>query len=277
MIDIEKLEKFLDDANQTIKDSVGASRKMGPLCELKVVENGSVVLFSVECRGYVRDEEAFFLVVRLGDSTDKYISRGHFTAHCGHCTDFARTHASPRGMSIQQGLLIEMRGILARMQDCRIEGACATGERECAKRLLDELSKIDLKVRVVRDDATSSTAGVPDGTVGRLVLKSGKELEEQKKEASLNKTKRIEIPDDTVGREFAKSVGNREEKPDRDNPLDEALGNTQVYRVGKKTFWSRLMKSIGHLLGFDREREKLDSACEAMFPQEERDNDAEDK
>ena len=263
MIDIEALNLFLEEANGVIKNSVGTYQKMKPLCSFEVSDEGKSVTFGIELRGYARDEEAFFLVATVNDSDDKFVSRGYFTTRDGHCASFAMTHHEPRGMNIQQGVLIEMRNILERM----------TGNEDIADFagcMLEQLGKMNVKVQVVRyDGGEDSVLDESVTTLNKLEIKSDKELAEQKSDATKYNSRKSEEPDDTIGEEFAKAVGDKEERADENNPLDSALKGTEVYRIEKDTLWSRMVRFFRRLFGLDKEREELNAIFSEMFDEKE--------
>lgn len=270
MVDESKLNGFLEEASEVIKNSMGCTELGKPLRSIRFGENENGITFDVELRGAIADAEAFSLVGRLDGSNDKYFSRGFFTPHSGHCTSFAISHDEPRGMSLQQGLFIEMKNILARMLK-------ETGS-EFVKSLLKELESMQVKVQVVKSDADAlesvSDAGLEehkaeikeaDESIGKLELSPGTTLVEQQTEAACEALKQVEPPEDTCGESFARAVGDREEKPEEDNPIDSALESTHVYNIRKATLWGRIVKWFRKLFGLDKEREQLESVCSDMF------------
>ncbi len=261
MIETDKLNLFLEEANSVIKNSVGTYQRLKPLCTYTVSDGDKSVTFEIELRGYVKDDEVFFLVAKVGD--DKFFSRGYFTTRGGHCTSFAMTHDEPRGVNIQQGVLIEMRSLVVRMIDNEEMS-------DFASAILEELDHMNVKVQVVRyDGGDDSILDKGVEALDRLEIKSDKELAEQQSDAAKYNARKPEEPDDTIGEEFAKAVGDNEEKPDEDNPLDIALKGTQVYRIEKETFWQKVMKFFRKMLGLDKEREILNTLCSEMFNKKE--------
>ena len=147
MIDIDALDKFLDESNELIKNSKGLDgiAQCKPLCSFRIDSDGDSLVFAIEARGFIKDEIAFFLVARQGmDDSSKFISRGYFTANEGHCTSFAMSHDEPRGISIQQGVLIEMRNIVGRMN--------AENQSQFLEDVLKQLNGVKVKIQVVESD-----------------------------------------------------------------------------------------------------------------------------
>ena len=277
MIDIDALDKFLDESNELIKNSKGLDdiAQCNPLCNFRIDSDGDSLVFAIEARGFIRDEIAFFLVARHGmEDSSKFITRGYFTANEGHCTSFAMSHDEPRGISIQQGVLIEMRNIVGRMN--------AENQSQFLEDVLKQLNGMKVKIHVVESDGDvlsrvddaglgefKADDGVPDETVGKLELNPGKPLAEQQAGASQKSSDRQEQIEDTCGESFAKAVGEKEEKPEYGNGIDDALKDTQVYRIEKKTFGQRIVATFRKMLGLDREQEKLDVVCAEMFDEKE--------
>ena len=65
MIDLNVLNGFLDNANKCVKDSMGTSLRCKPVCSVEFAEESGKITFSIEMRGFIRDEEAFFPRVLL--------------------------------------------------------------------------------------------------------------------------------------------------------------------------------------------------------------------
>ena len=277
MIDIDALDRFLDESNELIKNSkcLDDISQCNPLCSFRIDSGGDSLVFAIEARGFIRDEIAFFLVARHGmDDSSKFISRGYFTANEGHCTSFAMSHDKPRGMTIQQGVLIEMRNIVGRMN--------AENQSQFLEDALKQLNGVKVKIQVVESDGDvlsrvddaglgefKADDGVPDEPVGKLELNPGKLLAEQQTEAFCRSSDRQEQIEDTCGESFAKAVGDKDEKPEYGNGIDDALKDTQVYRIEKQTFGQRIVATFRKMLGLDREQEKLDVVCAEMFDEKE--------
>lgn len=275
MIDIDALNKFLDESNELIKksrdfDGIAQTPQYKPLCSFRIDSDGGSMVFAIEARGFIRDEVVFFLVARHGmDDSSEFISRGHFTANEGHYTSFAMSHDKPRGMTVQQGVLIEMRNIVARMGDGNqspfIEG------------IRTELNGVKVKISVVKSDECQlenidepCKANCTDDCTafGKLNLKGDKPSVEEIKER-LRKICNPEPVDDIFGNEFAKTMGNMDEKPEDGNGIDDALKETDVYQIEKQAPWQRIMLFLRKLFGFDKEKEELDGLCFEMFGNKE--------
>jgi hypothetical protein len=277
MIDINTLNKFLDESNELIKNSKGLEdiAQCKPLCSFRIDFDGDSMTFAIEARGFIKDEIAFFLVAKHGmDDSSEFISRGYFTANEGHCASFAMSHDEPRGLTIQQGALIEMRNIVDRMN--------AENQSQFLEDVLKQLNNVKVKIQVVESDGDvlsrvddaglgefKADDGVPDETIGKLELKPGKHLAEQQTEASHRSSDRQEQIEDIVDSEFAKTIGNKDEEPEYGNGIDDALKDTQVYHIEKKTFGQRIVATFRKMLGLDREREELDVVCAEMFDEKE--------
>jgi hypothetical protein len=178
MIDIDTLNKFLDESNELIKKSRGLddNAKCKPLCSFRIDSDGDSIVFAIEARGFIKDEIVFFLVAKHGtDDSSKFISRGHFTATDGHCTSFAMSHDEPRGMTIQQGVLIEMRNLVDRMGD--------GNKSKFIDGVKRELNGVKERISVVKSDedplekineSCESSGSVDDTAFGQLNLKGDK-------------------------------------------------------------------------------------------------------
>ena len=275
MIDIDALNKFLDESNELIKKTgcLDDIAQCKPLFLGLIDSDGDALVFAIEARGFIRDEIAFFLVAKYGRG-DSFVSRGYFTANEGHCTSFAMSHDEPRGLSIRQGVLIEMRNIVGRMH--------AENQSQFLEDVLKQLNGVKVKIQVVESDGDvlsrvddaglgefKADGGVPDEAVGKLELNPGKPLAEQQTEASHRSSDRQEQIEDTCGESFAKAVGDKDEKPTKGNGIDDALKDTQVYRIEKQTFGQRIVATFRKMLGLDREQEKLDVVCAEMFDEKE--------
>jgi hypothetical protein len=272
MIDIDTLNKFLDESNELIKKSRGLDdiAKCKPLCSFRIDSDGDSIVFAIEARGFIKDEIVFFLVAKHGtDDSSKFISRGHFTATDGHCTSFAMSHDEPRGMTIQQGVLIEMRNLVDRMGD--------GNKSKFIDGVKRELNGVKVRISVVKSDedplekineSCESSGSADDTAFGQLNLKGDKPSNEK----IMERVQSICHPDpveDIVDSEFAKSIGNRDEKPEDGNGIDDALKGTKVYQIEKQTLWQRIMHFLRKLLGLEREKEELDGLCSEMFGNKE--------
>lgn len=272
MIDIDTLNKFLDESNELIKKSKGLDdiAKCNPLCSFRIDSDGDSMAFAIEARGFIKDEIVFFLVAKHGtDDSNKFISRGYFTEIDGHCTPFAMSHDEPRGMTIQQGVLIEMRNIVDRMSN--------GSQSQFIDGVKRDLNGVKARVSVVKsdedpfgkiDESCEASCSADGTTFGKLNLKGDKPSDEE----IMERVHVICHPDpveDIVDSEFAKSIGNKDEKPEYGNEIDDALKDTQVYRIEKQTFRQRIVATFRKMLGFDREQENLDRICTEMFDEKE--------
>lgn len=258
MIDVELLNKFFNDANVIIKKNEQFT-KLKPLCSVEFSHGNDKIVFSIEMRGFVRDENAFFLVATLNDSADKFIARGYFTS-AGHHTDFKMSHYEPRGMSIQQGILIEMKNIVNRLLD--------NYPSDFLRGISNELSGMKVKVVVVESD--DDKIDESEMSRGKLNLKGESQLES-------NESSNEESVEDTIGETFAKSVGNKSESPDEGNIIDEALKDEQEYVVKKESLWSRIKKFFRKLFGLNKEEEALESLFDREINQRNDEKQKEEK
>lgn len=273
MIDIDTLNKFLNGSNELIKKSKGLNdiEKCKPLCSFRIDSDGDSMTFAIEARGFIKDEIVFFLVAKHGtDDSGKFISRGHFTATSGHCTSFAMSHDEPRGMTIQQGVLIEMRNIVDRMRNDGNQSQFIEGVKR-------ELNGVKVKISVVKsdedplekiDESREASCSADDTAFGKLNLKGDKPSDEEIRERVQNIC-HPEPVEDIVDSEFAKSIGNRDEKPEEGNGIDDALKETKVYQIKRQTLWQRIVRFLRKHLGLEREKEELDGLCSEMFGNKE--------
>ena len=225
-IDIDRMNAFLDEANAIIKSKTDGKAKCDPLCSLKIEKGDDSIEFAVEKRGYVRDEKAFFLVARVNGG-DKYFSRGYFTSRGGHQTAFAVTHDEPRGMSIQQGLFIEMRGLVSRLRK--------DAGSDFLDALLKEFEAMTVKVQVVNpeqdDAAADADATLNEESIGRLELRGKEKKTDEEIKERIDSICKPEPVEDIVDKSFAESVGDKAEKPDDDHDLYCAMRSIQVFEV----------------------------------------------
>ena len=286
MIDTNALNKFLDEANSRIKSDVGLQEgttwnatsasvesKTRQLCDFTVQSVDHSITFSIESRGYVKDESAFFLVARLGRCDEEYVSRGYFTAFGGHHTDFKMSHDEPRGFSIQQGVLIEMLNIVERMIVlCKFISAIGF-----LSELMDELKGMKVKAVVVKsdDDAIGEISDIPEfadasvepvesQSIGKLSIKGERMSEDEIKER-VNNICNPEPVEGTIGETFAKNVGNKSEKPEKDNSIDDDMKSMQEYVIQKESFWTRLWKRIKAMFGIVSDSEALENLFDNNF------------
>jgi len=266
MISLEGLNRFLDESNAVIKSAGKLNNvvKCTPLCSFRIGSEGNSILFGIEARGVVNNGLAFCLVAQQeGNDAIKFISHGIFTADDGHCTSFKMSHDEPRGMSIQQGVFIEMKNLVERMNK--------DGKSPFLVDVLEELNGVKVKISVVKSDdvACPSDDSVTE-SLGKLRTSWEQPIDE-KDHKRIDGTCGSEPVEDLVDQTFAKTIGNKDEKPTKGNGIDDALEDIQVYRIEKQTFWQRIVATFRKMLGFDREREKLDGVCEEMFDEKEND------
>lgn len=276
-IDENLLSRFMDDVCAVVKGDGTEENanshdisKCKPLCTVEFLDGDEGVSFSVEIRGYVRDEDAYFIVGRVKGHDEKFFSRGFFTARGGHQTLYAMTHDAPRGMSIQQGVLIEVRNLVKRMiDDIKL---LPLNTLRFLTMMSEQLDAMKVKVVVVKSDDNAD--GIPesqkdDESLGRLEIRGDMKPDEFKERKSEPvDEKPVEPVEDTIGETFAKAVGNKSESPEDGNPIDDALKNSQEYVVRKETLWDRIRSFLRRIFGLDREKEELNSLCGEMFSTE---------
>lgn len=255
-IDVSVVDGFLEEIGSVVKEN-SKCENCKPLCSASFSEGEQAVSFSLEMRGFENEEQAFFLVGRISGNEEVFISRGFFTAG-GHHASFSRSHGE-RGMNIQQGVLIEMKGILQRML-AEFSHCFEPDKAKIAfvQDLLNELQCLKVKVAVVRTDDEPSL-GLHDGdeSIDTLSVKGMKPEEEAKEryQKSLNQ----EPVEDIVGESFAKAVGNKSENPEKDNILDDDMKSMKEYVVKKEPFLKRMWNGIRHRFGFYSDSEHLES------------------
>lgn len=265
MISLEGLNRFLDESNAVIKSAGKLNNvvKCTPLCSFRIGSEGNSILFGIEARGCMNNEPVFCLVAQQeGDDASKFISHGIFTAS-GHCTSFKMSHDEPCGMSIQQGVLIEMKNIVYRMNK--------DGKSQFLANVLEQLNGVKVKISVVKlDDVACSSNNSDTASLGKLRT-SGEQPSDEQIKKRIDNTCHPEPVEDIIDQTFVKTIGNKNEKPTNGNEIDDALKDTQVYQIEKQTFGQRIVATFRKMLGFDREREKLDRICEELFDEKEND------
>ena len=279
MIDIDALNKFLDESNELIKKSKGLDdiAKGKPLCSFRIDSDGDSLTFSIEARdltvrenGLTKNVIEFYVAAGHGtDDSSKFISNRRFIVPEERCASFEMSHDESGEMTIQQVVLAAMRDVVVRMS------------KETQSQFIDgvkwELNGVKATVSFVKSnedplekisescEAGCSAVGV---ALGRLNLKGGRLSDEEISE----RVRKICHPDpveDTVDSEFAKTIGDKEEKPEHGNEIDDAMKGMEVYRIRRKTFGQRIASTFRKVFGLDLEQEKLDAVCAEMFDEKE--------
>ena len=279
MIDIDALNKFLDESNELIKKSKGLDdiAKGKPLCSFRIDSDGDSLTFSIEARdltvrenGLTKNVIEFYVAAGHGtDDSSKFISNRRFIVPEERCASFEMSHDESGEMTIQQVVLAAMRDVVVRMS------------KETQSQFIDgvkwELNGVKATVSFVKSnedplekisescEAGCSAVGV---ALGRLNLKGGRLSDEEISE----RVRKICHPDpveDTVDSEFAKTIGDKEEKPEHGNEIDDAMKGMEVYRIRRQTFGQRIVAAFRKAFGLDLEQEKLDAVCAEMFDEKE--------
>ena len=279
MIDIDALNKFLDESNELIKKSKGLDdiAKGKPLCSFRIDSDGDSLTFSIEARdltvrenGLTKNVIEFYVAAGHGtDDSSKFISNRRFIVPEERCASFEMSHDESGEMTIQQVVLAAMRDVVVRMS------------KETQSQFIDgvkwELNGVKATVSFVKSnedplekisescEAGCSAVGV---ALGRLNLKGGRLSDEEISE----RVRKICHPDpveDTVDSEFARTIGDKEEKPEHGNEIDDAMKGMEVYRIRRKTFGQRIVATFRKAFGLDLEQEKLDAVCAEMFDEKE--------
>ena len=279
MIDIDALNKFLDESNELIKKSKGLDdiAKGKPLCSFRIDSDGDSLTFSIEARdltvrenGLTKNVIEFYVAARHGaDDSSKLISNRRFIVPEERCASFEMSHDEPGEMTIQQVVLAAMREVIVRMsketQSQFIDGV--KWELNGVKATVSFVKSNEDPLEKVNESCEASCSAV-GAALGRLNLKGGRLSDEEISE----RVRKICHPDpveDIVDSEFAKTIGDKVGKPEHGNEIDDAMKGMEVYRIRRQTFGQRIAATFRKVFGLDLEQEKLDAVCAEMFDEKE--------
>ncbi len=261
---VQDVDAFLGKAEEFI----GGEDSQGSSPTFSYSSGANEITFGIEEKGYSSGEDkTYFVTAELNGNGDKYFSRGYLTAEHGHHVDFALTHNNPRGLNIRQGVLIEMRNLVNLMKDTQKLSAGLGTDSSCdfLKDLYSQLEKQDAKLDVHEANTDNQNAGNTN-SLAKLKLKGNSKEEAPKWNDQFKDMGDLE---DTIGESFMKAIGNKTEKPEKDNTIDDELKSTEVYVIRKKSFLGRMTAMFRGMFGDDKDMRKLEDIFNESFSKAE--------
>ena len=269
------IEKFLESASSSIITKGVVEMTNGLIASERFEFGSDAITFGIERFGYHDGLEAFRIVafvegglkdslrskalpsdISLNDAW-KVCSKGFLTEDGKHHVKFSVSRDIPRGFATEHGILLEMKDILARIKNhCKMYDITSA----LVDALLSIISRKKYAMPVVQDESS-------DTIKGESIAKLETAGDSSKKNNSMKEKEEPNALEDTIGETFAKNIGDKTYKPDKDNEIDMALKDTDEYVIKKNSFLGKLVSIAKSTFGEERDIKKLEKIFEDDFEQ----------
>lgn len=298
----ELIDEFIELSSASIMIKGTQPKQNGMYAYEEFALGDDTIIFGIEEFGYHDGQKAFRVVAFANGELKKALladayksinptndmwkecSNGFITDDGKHHVSFSMSHNIPRGFGPEQGVFFEMKNIMS-----KIKGYCKSYgiQSQLVDTLVQLLDNKKITAPVIKGDETSEN--ISGDSIAKLETSyKGTEKEEEaldeprkrlthnEKEAELMKAQAtvaecaedMKAPEDTIGETFAKAIGNKTYKPDKDNEIDMALKDTDVYIIKKDSFLGRMVKAVKGMFGEERDMRRLEKLFEEEFKEE---------